>query len=81
MLIHDTKRRVELAFSVSCQHRDKLIELAARHMMPAIYSFRMGLMSYGSSLLDIHPASIPVSREHRRAKTDRLDAGLLMRAT
>ena len=41
MLIHDTKRRVELAFSVSCQHRDKLIELAARHMMPAIYSFRM----------------------------------------
>ena len=28
----------------------------------------------------IHPASIPVSREHRRAKTDRLDAGLLMRA-
>jgi transposase len=28
----------------------------------------------------IHPASIPVSREHRRAKTDRLDTGLLMRA-
>jgi transposase len=28
----------------------------------------------------IHPTSIPVSREHRRAKTDRLDAGLLMRA-
>lgn len=28
----------------------------------------------------IHSTSIPVSREHRRAKTDRLDAGLLMRA-
>src|SRR4051812_2570448 len=28
----------------------------------------------------IHPASIPVSREHRRAKTDRLDAELLKRA-
>ena len=28
----------------------------------------------------IHPTSIPVPREHRRAKTDRLDTGLLMRA-
>ena len=28
----------------------------------------------------IHPTSIPVSREHRRAKTDRLDTALLMRA-
>jgi transposase len=28
----------------------------------------------------IHPTSIPVSREHRRAKTDRLDVGLLLRA-
>ena len=28
----------------------------------------------------IHPTSIAVSREHRRAKTDRLDTGLLMRA-
>jgi transposase len=28
----------------------------------------------------IHPTSIPVSREHRRAKTDRLDLGLLKRA-
>src|SRR3954467_3669845 len=28
----------------------------------------------------IHPTSIPVSREHRRAKTDRLDTGLLKRA-
>jgi transposase len=28
----------------------------------------------------IHPASVAVSREHRRAKTDRLDTELLMRA-
>lgn len=28
----------------------------------------------------IHPSSVPVSREHRRAKTDRLDAELLKRA-
>lgn len=28
----------------------------------------------------IHPTSIPVSREHRRAKSDRLDLGLLRRA-
>jgi transposase len=28
----------------------------------------------------IHPTSIPVSREHRRAKTDRLDVGLLLRS-
>jgi transposase len=28
----------------------------------------------------VHAASVPVSREHRRAKTDRLDNGLLQRA-
>src|SRR5882724_7421542 len=28
----------------------------------------------------IHPTSVPVSREHRRAKSDRLDTELLMRA-
>jgi transposase len=28
----------------------------------------------------MHPSSVPVSREHRRAKTDRLDAELLKRA-
>ncbi len=28
----------------------------------------------------IHPASVAVSREHRRAKTDRLDTELLKRA-
>ena len=29
----------------------------------------------------IHPTSVAVSREHRRAKTDRLDTGLLKRAS
>ena len=38
------------------------------------------LWSRGIEAYVIHPTSIPVSREHRRAKTDRLDAGLLMRA-
>ena len=38
------------------------------------------LRSRGIEAYVIHPTSIPVSREHRRAKTDRLDAGLLMRA-
>jgi transposase len=28
----------------------------------------------------VHPASVAVSREHRRAKTDRLDTDLLKRA-
>ena len=38
------------------------------------------LRARGIEAYVIHPASIPVSREHRRAKTDRLDTGLLMRA-
>jgi len=38
------------------------------------------LRARGIEAYVIHPTSIPVSREHRRAKTDRLDAGLLMRA-
>jgi transposase len=38
------------------------------------------LRSYGIESYVIHPTSIPVSREHRRAKTDRLDAAMLLRA-
>lgn len=38
------------------------------------------LRARGIEAYVIHPTSIPVSREHRRAKTDRLDAALLMRA-
>jgi len=38
------------------------------------------LRAHGIEAYAIHPASVPVSREHRRAKTDRLDTELLMRA-
>src|ERR671927_322931 len=38
------------------------------------------LRARGIEAHGIHPASIPVSREHRRAKTDRLDTELLKRA-
>src|SRR3954451_11871915 len=38
------------------------------------------LWARGIEAYVIHPASIPVSREHRRAKTDRLDTELLKRA-
>ena len=38
------------------------------------------LRARGIEAYVIHPTSIPVSREHRRAKTDRLDAGSLMRS-
>ena len=35
---------------------------------------------FESGALSMHASSIAVSREHRRAKTDRLDTELLMRA-
>lgn len=38
------------------------------------------LRARGIEAYVIHPTSIPVSREHRRAKTDRLDTQLLLRA-
>jgi transposase len=38
------------------------------------------LRSRGIEAYVMHPTSIPVKRDHRRAKTDRLDVGLLMRA-
>ena len=38
------------------------------------------LRGHGIECHVIHPTSIPVSREHRRAKSDRLDIGLLKRA-
>lgn len=38
------------------------------------------LRARGIEAYVIHPSSIPVSREHRRAKTDRLDTQLLMRS-
>ena len=38
------------------------------------------LRAQGIEAYVIHPSSIPVSREHKRAKTDRLDLALLQRA-
>jgi transposase len=38
------------------------------------------LRAHGIEAYVIHPSSVPVSREHRRAKTDRLDTDLLKRA-
>jgi transposase len=38
------------------------------------------LRTHGIEAYVIHPSSVPVSREHRRAKTDRLDSELLKRA-
>ena len=38
------------------------------------------LRARGIEAYVIHPTSVPVSREHRRAKSDRLDTALLMRA-
>src|SRR5690242_10991590 len=38
------------------------------------------LRTHGIEAYVIHPASVAVSREHRRAKTDRLDTGMLKRA-
>jgi transposase len=38
------------------------------------------LRAQGVEAYVIHPTSIPVSREHRRAKSDRLDLGLLRRS-
>ena len=37
------------------------------------------LRARGIEAYAIHPASVAVSREHKRAKTDRLDVGLLQR--
>ncbi|HEX6015737.1 MAG TPA: transposase, partial [Geminicoccaceae bacterium] len=38
------------------------------------------LRAQGVEACVIHPTSVAVTREHRRAKTDRLDTGLLQRA-
>jgi ABC-type uncharacterized transport system substrate-binding protein len=60
------------AFFIS--RRERLVELAARHAMPAIYPFRVfadvaGLISYGSSVPDLNrPAGIYVGRILKGAK-------------
>ena len=75
VLTASTDSDLEAAFAIMVQHRvgalivlpdpffisrrDRLVELAARYTMPAIYSFRAfpdvgGLMSYGSTVLDLN---------------------------
>ena len=58
---------------------------AGREIKRVVVAYEAGrdgfwLRTRGVEAHVIHPASIAVSREHRRAKTDRLDTELLMRA-
>ena len=58
MVQHRVGALMVMADPFLISRRDKLVELTARHAMPAIYSFRLypdvgGLMSYGSSVLDL----------------------------
>jgi transposase len=68
--------------------RDEAIK-AGREITRIVVAYEAGrdgfwlarwLLDHGIEAYVIHPTSIPVSREHRRAKTDRLDTQLLMRA-
>jgi transposase len=68
--------------------RDEAIE-AGHKIQRIVVAFEAGrdgfwlarwLRARGIEAYVIHPTSIPVSREQRRAKTDRLDIGLLKRA-
>jgi transposase len=68
--------------------RDEAIR-AGRKIKRIVVAFEAGrdgfwlarwLRARGIEAYVIHPTSIPVSREQRRAKTDRLDIGLLKRA-
>src|SRR5260370_2085026 len=68
--------------------RDEAVK-AGRKIKRIVVAFEAGrdgfwlarwLRARGIEAYVIHPTSIPVSREQRRAKTDRLDIGLLKRA-
>ena len=90
MLTARTEKELDAAFATMAQNRvdglvvmvdpflisqrDKLVELAGRHAIPAIYQSRIftdlgGLMSYGSSMLDLHrQAGIYVGKILKGAK-------------
>ena len=66
----------------------KLSKPAGRKIKRIVVAFEAGrdgfwlarfLRAKGIEAYVIHPTSVPVSREQRRAKTDRLDIGLLQR--
>lgn len=68
--------------------RDEAVQ-AGRSITRIVVAFEAGrdgfwlarwLRARGIEAYVIHPTSIPVKRDHRRAKTDRLDTALLMRA-
>jgi transposase len=69
--------------------REEATEKAGRRIERIVVAFEAGrdgfwlarwLKAHNIEAYVIHPASIAVSREHRRAKTDRLDTELLKRA-
>jgi putative ABC transport system substrate-binding protein len=90
VLTASTESDLEAAFAIMVQHRvgalivmpdpffisrcDKVVELAARYKMPAIYPFRVfpdrgGLISYGSNVVDLNQqAGIYVGKILRGAK-------------
>ena len=90
VLTASTESELDPAFAIMVQHRvgalmvvadpflisrrNKLVELAAQHTMPAIYPFRVfpvvgGLMSYGSSVSDLNEqAGIYAGKNSSRRK-------------
>ncbi|TIL87782.1 MAG: IS110 family transposase [Mesorhizobium sp.] len=67
------------SFAVSNTIRRRRIAVAYEAAGDGFWLARW-LRAHGLEAYAIHPSSVPVSREHRRAKTDRLDTELLMRA-
>jgi transposase len=65
--------------AIDAGHKIKRIVLAFEAGRDGFWLARW-LRARGIEAYVIHPTSIPVSREQRRAKTDRLDIGLLKRA-
>jgi transposase len=78
----------DVLLKLLCRWRDEAIK-AGHKIKRIVVAFEAGrdgfwlarwLRARGIEAYVIHPTSIPVSREQRRAKTDRLDIGLLKRA-
>jgi transposase len=65
--------------AIRAGHRIKRVAVAVEAGRDGFWLARW-LRSRGIEAYVIHPTSIPVSREQRRAKTDRLDIGLLKRS-
>src|SRR5215211_7077871 len=63
------------------QRRAGCLSALSLPMRPGVTAsgWRAGLRARGVEAYVIHPTSVAVSREHRRAKTDRLDTALLKR--